>query len=224
MRSIARVFGRSPFIPMQLHMEKVAESVSLLPEIFAAYRQHDVLQVRELADRISQREHEADQIKNDIRNSMPRGMFMQVDRANLTRMINIQDSIANRAENIAVLLTFKQAGVFEGFEAAFDDFLHDSLEAFSLTRQIIDALDELLETGFGGIEARSVQELVDKVAEKEHETDVSQQELVRFILKHEQEITYGDFYLWTRIIQQVAGIADRSENLALEVRTTLDSK
>ena len=223
MRTIARVFGRSPFIPMQLHMEKVAESVSMMPEIFVAYRQGDILLVREMADKISRREHEADQIKNDIRNSMPRGLFMPVDRTHLVRMIDIQDSIANCAEDIGVLLTFKMAGVFEGFEAAFDVFLNLSLEAFGLSKKIIESLDELLETGFGGIEAQAVRELVVTVAAKEHETDVKQQDLVRLILKHEQEISYGDFYLWTRIIQKVAAIADRAENLALEVRTTLDS-
>lgn len=224
MRTIAKVFGQSPFIPMQLHMEKVAESVNMLPVIVAAYRQGDSVLVRDLSEKISRREHEADQIKNDIRNSMPRGLFMPVDRTNLERMISIQDSIANCAEDIGVLLTFKQASVFEGFETGFDVFLNLSLEAFGLARNIIEALDELLETGFGGIEAQAVRNLVDQVAAKEHETDVRQQELVRLILKHEQDISYGDFYLWTRIIQKVAAIADRSENLALEVRITLDSK
>lgn len=224
MRTIAKVFGQSPFVPMQLHMEKVAESVYTLPSIFAAYRQGDSVLVRDLSEKISRREHEADQIKNDIRNSMPRGLFMPVDRTNLERMISIQDSIANCAEDIGVLLTFKQAGAFEGFDAGFDVFLNLSLEAFGLARNIIEALDELLETGFGGVEAQAVRNLVDQVAAKEHETDVRQQELVRLILKHEQDISYGDFYLWTRIIQKVAAIADRSENLSLEVRTTLDSK
>jgi hypothetical protein len=223
MRSIAKIFGRSPFIPMQLHMEKVAECVGMIPEIFTAYRAADIDTVKELSGRISRLEHQADQIKNDIRNSMPRGLFMPVDRANLIRMIDIQDGIANRAEDIGVLLTFKVAGVFEGFTEAFDAFLKQSLDAFALAKTIINDLDDLVETGFGGVEAQSVRELVERVAAKEHETDVSQQNLVRFILAHEKEISYGDFYLWTRIIQQVASIADTSENLALEVRTTLDS-
>ena len=72
------------------------------------------------------------------------------------------------------------------------------------------------------MEAQSVRELVDRVALKEHETDVGQQKLLRSLLSHETEITYGDFFLWTRIIRQVASLADRSENLAVEVRTTLD--
>lgn len=222
MRSIAKVFGRSPFIPLQMHMDKVTECVDCISVIFEHYRNHDMDAVRELSAKISELEHEADLIKHDIRNNLPRGLFMPVDRSNLIRILSIQDSISNRAEDISVLLTFKQAGVFEGFEQDFDAFLKTSLETFRLTRDIINQLDELVETGFGGVEARGVREMVDQVALKEHETDVSQRELLRSLLANEASITYGDFFMWTRITRQVANIADRSENLAVEIRTTLD--
>ena len=222
MRSIAKVFGRSPFIPMQMHMDKVTECVDCVPVIFEHYRNHDMDAVKQLSAKISELEHEADLIKHDIRNNLPRGLFMPVDRSNLIRILTIQDSIANRAEDISVLLTFKQAGIFEGFEQDFDAFLQKSLETFRLTRDVINQLDELVETGFGGVEAQGVREMVEKVELKEHETDVSQRELLRSLLANEASITYGDFFMWSRIIRQVANIADRSENLAVEIRTTLD--
>jgi predicted phosphate transport protein (TIGR00153 family) len=224
MRTIAKVFGRSPFVPLQMHMEKVAECVDGIPEILDAYKRKDSKTVESLSKKISQLEHDADVIKHDIRNSLPRGMFMPVDRANLLRILNTQDGIANRAENIAVLLTFKQAGTFKGFEDAFDAFVTQCLDAFTLARKILDQLDELLETGFGGIEAQTAMELVDMVAQKEYETDVGQRELVRGLLAHEDDISYGDFFLWTRIIRQVASVADQSEKLATAIRMTLESK
>ena len=223
MRSIIRVFGRSPFVPLQMHMEKVAECVDEIPKIIDAYRHKKKDKVKSLAQRISRLEHAADLIKHDIRNNLPRGIFMPVDRANLLRILSVQDSIANRAENIAVLLTFKQASTFEGFDAVFDDLVTKSLESFTLTRSIISQLDELLETGFGGAQAQTVQELVDKVAHKEHETDVVQKELLHAMLAHEHTISYGDFFLWTSIIRQVARLSDRCEELATSVRMTLES-
>ena len=223
MRSIAKVFGRSPFVPLQMHMEKVGECVEKIQKIFEPYRRGDMEMVRTLAEEMSKLEHEADHLKHDIRNNLPRGLFMPVDRANLLRILSTQDSIANHAENIGVILTFKHARVFDGFNSAFDAFLGKGLETFSLARSIVDELDELLETGFGGAEANSVRELVDKVALMEHETDVSQHGLVRDLLAHEDDISYGDFFLWTRIIRQIATIADKSESLAVEVRTTLES-
>ena len=223
MRSIAKVFGRSPFIPLQMHMEKVALCVNLVREIFEPYRRGDMDRVRAMAEDISGIEHEADHLKHEIRNNLPRGLFLPVARANLLRIVTTQDSIANHAENTGVILTFKQARVFDGFDAAFDSFLEMGMETFNLARAIVDELDELLETGFGGVEANTVRELVDKVALKEHETDVCQHGLVRDLLAHEDDISYGDFFLWTRIIRQISTIADKSESLAVEVRTTLES-
>ncbi len=224
MRNIISVFGRSPFVPLQMHMEKVVECVGQVPIILEAYRQEDTETVDSLADKTSKLEHEADLIKHDIRNSLPRGLFMPVDRSKLLKILSLQDGIANRAENMAVLLTFKQAKSFDGFDTAFDIFMDNCLETFNLSRNIIDLLDELLESGFGGQQANKVHELIDKVALKEHEADVSQRELVRLLLAHEDSISYGDFFLWTRVIQQVSGIADRSDNLAATVRNTLESK
>jgi len=204
-------------------MEKVADCVNEIPKIIDAYRHEKRDKVKSLSQKISRLEHAADLIKHDIRNNLPRGIFMPVDRANLLRILSVQDSIANRAENIAVLLTFKQARTFDGFEPVFDELVTKSLESFTLTRDIIAHFDELLETGFGGVQAQTVQELIDKVAHKEHETDVIQKELLRDLLAHEHNISYGDFFLWTSIIRQVARLADRCEELATSVRMTLES-
>ena len=223
MRSIAKVFGRSPFVPLQMHMEKVAECVDHLPELFDAFHQKDMEKVESLMQLISRLEHEADIIKHDIRNNLPRGLFMPVDRLSLIKILNIQDHIAGRAENIAVLMSMKQAKSFEEFDALFDEFVTKSLESFRLARSIIDKLDELLETGFGGSEAQSVKETTDMVAFKEHEADVSQKKLLQILLFNEDKISYGDFFLWTRILRQVGGLADRSEELASSVRMTLET-
>ena len=224
MRTITKIFGRSPFIPLQMHMEKVAECVNKIPKILAAYRGQDVARVKDLAYVISRTEHEADLIKNDIRKNLRRGLFMPIDRGKLLRILDIQDSIANRAENIGVLLTFKQAGTFAGFETAFDGFVEKCLESFDLARSIVGELDELLETGFGGPEAQSVHAIVDRVAKTEYEADVLQRELVRTLFANEHEISYGDFYLWTRVIRQIAGLADRADDLASAISVTLESR
>jgi uncharacterized protein len=224
MRNIINVFGRSPFVPLQMHMEKVVECIEQVPIILEAYRQEDSKKVESLANQISKLEHNADQIKHDIRNNLPRGLFMPVDRSKLLKILSLQDGIANRAENMAVLLTFKQVKRFDGFDAVFDIFVEKCLETFGLARNIIELLDELLETGFGGTEAIKVHELIDKVSLKEHEADVSQRELLRLLLSYEDTMSYGDFFLWTRVIQQISGIADRADNLAATVRNTLESR
>ncbi len=224
MRNIISVFGQSPFVPLQMHMEKVVACIKQVPIILEAYRNNDSKTVESLAEKISKLEHKADQIKHDIRNNLPRGIFMPVDRSRILKILSLQDGIANRAENMAVLLTFKQAKSFDEFDDAFDIFTNKCLETFDIVRNIIEQLDELLESGFGGIEAHKVHDLIDKVSLKEHEADVSQRELVRLLLANEDSVSYGDFFLWTRVIQQISGIADRADNLAATIRNTLEPK
>jgi predicted phosphate transport protein (TIGR00153 family) len=204
-------------------MEKVASCVERVPEIIEAYRRKDSDKVNSLSKKISDLEYEADQIKHDIRDNLPRGMFMPIDRANLLKILSIQDSIANRAENIGVLLTFKQAKSVPDFDTAFDSFLSNSIETFDQARNVIDQLDELLETGFGGVEAKVVRKLINDVARKEYDTDLALRELLRVLLANEDKISYGDFFLWTRIIRQIGSISDRADRLTATLRTTLES-
>jgi predicted phosphate transport protein (TIGR00153 family) len=223
-RSIAKVFGRSPFVPLQTHMDKVAQCVERIPEIFEAYERGETETVATLAKLVSKLEHEADIVKVDIRNSLPRGLFMPVDRSNLLTILKRQDDIADTAENISVVLTFKHARAIEPFQTMFREFLAKNIEAFDGVQRIIGELDELLETGFGGAEAEKVREMVDEVAHKEYQVDKLQRELLRELLAHEDELSYGDFFIWSRLIRQVSEISDLAENLADSVRLTLESK
>ncbi len=223
MRSIFRIFGPSPFVPLQIHMGKVVKCVEKIPEILEIYRRGDAKTVQEMADAISKTEHEADLIKHDIRDNLPRSLFLPLDRADLLKILTIQDSIANRAENIGVILTFKQAKSFEAFDHAFDSFVETCLDTFRLARSVTNEFDELLESGFGGKEAHNVRELADKVALREYESDIAQRELVRIMFNGEDLISHGDFFLLTRLIRQISGIADRSNNLASAIRSTLEN-
>jgi hypothetical protein len=89
---------------------------------------------------------------------------------------------------------------------------------------VIEELDELLESGFGGVEADKVRELVHAVAVKEHEVDICQRKLLKIVFDSEDSLSHTQFYLWLRILSEIATISDLSENLADKVRTTLENK
>lgn len=224
MRTIAKLFGRSPFVPLQTHMSKVADCVAKVRDVFESCKAGDRKAVESLAATISKLEHNADQVKNDIRNHLPKGMFLPVDRGNLLEILSLQDDIADKAENIAVLLTLKELPMVEGFREHFKAFLNKNLESFEVAHLVIQQLDELLESGFGGAEAQKVKTLVDDVALKEHEADVIQRQLLKELYAHEDELTFGSFHLWTRVFREVAQLSNLSEKLANRVRMTLELK
>jgi predicted phosphate transport protein (TIGR00153 family) len=224
MLKISSLFGRSPFAPLQSHMESVSHCVHRLPDLFEALEKNDSARIEKIAEEISQLEHDADLIKNDIRNHLPKSIFLPIDRGNLLEILSIQDSIADKAEDVAVLITLKPLELLPIFKDEFKLFLHKNIETFDEAKLIIKELHELLESSFGGIEAEKVRAMVDEVAYREHEADLIQRQLLKSLFKAEDQLTYITFHLWQRLFESIAAISNYSENLAYRIRMTLELK
>ncbi|HEY4832025.1 MAG TPA: DUF47 family protein, partial [Waddliaceae bacterium] len=166
----------------------------------------------------------ADLTKNNIRNHLPKSLFLAIDRAQLLEILGLQDSIADKAEDVAVLTTIKPIEILEPFSQDLRLFLTKSIETFNGARKIVKELQELLESSFGGIEAEKVRSMVDDVAFKEHEVDLIQRNLLKSMFAIEEQMSYSTFYLWQKIFQALGSISNLSENLAYRVRMTLELK
>lgn len=224
MLTILRLFGRSPFAPLQSHMESVAGCVHKLSALYDELEKHDYTALEKLAGEISELEHNADLIKNNIRNHLPKSLFLPIDRGNLLEILAIQDRIADKAEDIAVLLGFKNLQMLPEFKEDFRQFLQKNIETFDEAFLIIKELNDLVESSFGGIEAEKVRNMVESVAYKEHEVDLIQRVLLKKLFNAEQQMTYSTFFLWQRILENIAAISNLSENLAYRIRMTLELK
>jgi len=222
--TILNLFGRSPFAPLESHMGKVANCVQMIPELFEALSKKDYDEVERITAKISELEHHADLTKNDIRNHLPKGLFLPIDRSHLLEILAIQDRIADAAEDVAILTTLKPLEMLPIFKNDFHEFLNKNLESFQSAQLIIKEMHDLLESSFGGIEAQKVKSMVDDVAFKEHEADLIQRKLLKNLFKTEDQMSYGSFSLWMRICEELGSISDLSENLANRVRMTLDLK
>jgi uncharacterized protein Yka (UPF0111/DUF47 family) len=47
---------------------------------------------------------------------------------------------------------------------------------------------------------------------------------MRNVLEHEDELSMGDFFVWQRLLHDIAGISNQSEKLANRVRMLLTLK
>ncbi len=223
MRAILSLFGNSPFAPLQKHMEQVTTCIEKTVEIFVPFEACDEERVTQLSNDISKLEHAADLIKNDIRNHLPKSLFLPVDRGNLLEILAIQDGIADKAEDIGILLAIKPLKLEGELKDAIHAFLDKNIDCFQAAKLVIDELHELLQSSFGGVEAEKVKQMVEDVAFKEHEADLIQRKLLK-ILYNNNSIDFKEFHLWTHIIENIGAISDLSEKLANRVRMTLDLK
>lgn len=224
LKTILSLFGRSPFSPLQSHMEKVESCVKMLPSLFEALEKKDYAQLTTISEKISKLEHNADLEKNDIRNHLPKSLYLPMDRSGLLEILSIQDGIADKAEDIGILINLKNLEMIDSIKEDFHEFLNKNLESFNGVSLIIKEMHELLESSFGGIEAEKVRKMVEEVAFKEHEADIIQRKLLKKLFSSENEMTYTTFYLWQRIFEELGSISDLSEKLAHRVRMTLELK
>ncbi len=221
--TIAKLFGRSPFAPLQSHMEKVSDCVLLLEGLFAALKQKDYVKVRDIQKKISKKEHQADLTKNDIRNHLPKSLFMPIDRSDFLDILSMQDAFADKAEDIAVIVTLKELKHFEELEG-FEEFYNKTLQAFKLACQVIKEFDTLLESSFGGIEAQKVKEMVEKLALEEHELDILGYNLLKTLYTLTDKFSYSTFHLWNTILKEVGEISNIAEKLGNKIRMILELK
>ncbi|MEI7488907.1 MAG: TIGR00153 family protein, partial [Chryseobacterium sp.] len=187
--TILHLFGRSPFAPLQSHMEKVSICVHLLRDLFEAIENLDYAAVDTISAKISTIEHQADITKNDIRNHLPKSLFLPIDRNQLLKILSKQDKIADRSEEIAVLVTLKPLKFSPSFISEFKDYLNKNIDIFDKALSIIKEMHDLLEFSFGGVEAEKVKRMVDEVALKEHEIDIAQHLLLKKIYQAENEMS-----------------------------------
>lgn len=222
--TILNLFARSPFAPLEAHMERVAQCVHKLPELFQALENENHAKHQELVKTISELEHYADMTKNEIRNHLPKGLFMPIDRSQLLEILTLQDSIADAAQDAAVLTSLKRLKFLPEIKVVFYEFLQKNIEAFDQASLIIKEFHELIEASFGGMEAEKVRSMVHQVAYKEHEVDLIQRELLTKLFAAEDQLSFGSFLLWERIFENVGAISNISEKLANRIRMTLELK
>ncbi len=223
MFSIAKLFGRSPFAPLQSHMEKVSDCVLLLDPLFLALKEKDYKKVIEIKKSISKKEHLADLTKNDIRNHLPKSLFLPIDRSSFLDILTLQDSFADKAEDIAVIVTLKELKHFEDLEG-FEEFYKKNIESFILAHEVIKEFDNLIESSFGGIEAEKVKRMIEDLAFKEHELDIFGYNLLKKLYSLTDKFSYSTFNLWSTILKEVGEISNISEKLGNKIRMILELK
>lgn len=211
---LSGLFRRSPFKPIQEHMRVVFSCICLVPPLFDAIYAKDEGQTRDLSKQINELETEADKIKSTFRLNMPTSLLMPVDRKDLLGLISEQDAIADTAEAISQIVTYRDMIVPDKIKSHLDELLEGTMEVTSEAKEMIEQLDELLEVGFGGREMERVSEMIAGVRRSEHNIDSILHRARRALFEIESEIDPVSAIYWYKILELLGNISDQSENMA----------
>lgn len=215
---IASLFGSSPFKPMQSHMRIVKQCVLEVPPLFDALIAQDQAKLETQKEKIFNKENEADALVHDLWVHLPKSLFMAVDRRDLLDLLSIQDSIADTAQDIAGLMIERDMSVPAEMEEPLKALVQRCVDACVHAADIIERLDELLETGFRGREASQVEALVNQLNEIEEQTDHMGTELVRSLFANEDSMKPVSVMFWYQMIQWIGNLADQAESVGNQMR------
>jgi predicted phosphate transport protein (TIGR00153 family) len=221
MSIISKLFGKSPFEPLYQHMLKVKECVDLVRPLMDAFIKGENKEVKEVASKIFKAEHDADMVKKDIRNNLPKSILLPVARGDLLSFLKEQDSIADSAEDLAVLLTMRETTVPEEIKDELSVFVDRVLETYEAAMAVSSEIKVLAETSFAGVEAHKVMDLIEELKLKEWEADKAQMEAAKKMFSIEKKLDPVSVMMWMHIFGELGTLANHAENAGDRMRMML---
>jgi predicted phosphate transport protein (TIGR00153 family) len=221
MRTFVSLFTRSPFGSLAEHAARVHEAVELLRPLFVAFIEGDWDETQKVYERISKLEHKADVLKNEIRDHLPKSLFLPVDRGDLLRFLKEQDGIADRAEDVAVLLVMRRTTTPPAMRVQVMDFVDYLISTSAAWLDAARELTILQEASFTGPEVEKAIQRAKDISDMEWEADKRQAALSSLLFEHETEIGAVGVVLWMGVLRELGGVANHAENTADMLRLML---
>jgi len=220
-RSFLGIFAKSPFTSLQALGQKVRECAEVVPELFDAYFDGDHEQVALHAERLSQLEYEADQLKNQARAQLPRAMFMPVDRRDFIDVLSALGAIADCAEDIGILFTLRRMEPYEELIEPLKNLVKRVMTTVRHALDTVDRLEALSRSGFASRDAENFLAMIDELGRLEHAADIVQDDLARKLFSIEDKIKPGSLLIWNKIFNKVGDMANHSERMGNRMRLFL---
>lgn len=219
--TIMGLFAKSPIKPLQKHVVCVNECCSHLVNFFEVSFQADWEKAAEIRAQISHLEKEADVLKREIRLKLPRGLFLPVDRTDMLELLTQQDKLANLAKDVSGRVFGRQLVIPEVIQDDFIAYVKRCLDAAHQAQEVINELDELLETGFKGREVTLVAEMINQLDAIEDDTDMMQIQLRHKLMAIESKYNPIDVMFMYKIFEWMGGIADQAQRVGSRLELML---
>lgn len=218
---ITRIFGSSPVRPLQSHMEKVVACVAQLVPFIEAVISKDPQACKQQQQRIVELEQEADDLKKELRQQLPKGLLLPVSRRDLLEVLTMQDRVANKTKDIAGLMLGRKMQLPDEISQPYLDFVKRCIDANLQAQKAINELDELVETGFKGVERTLVVSMIDELDQIESDTDRMQVEIRAKLFAVEQNYPPIDMVFLYKIIEWTGDLADLAQRVGSRLQLML---
>ena len=209
---------RSPMLGLISHYELITKALSLMTSALAHY-QTDGLSPEfvELHGRMDGLEEEADKVKRHIRNHLPRGLFMPVDRTLFFNYTRAQDDILDHAQDAMNWLAMRPMAIPDDFRGELAAFLSEVSRTVDLLRPALDSTIELVHAS-----------RLDRQDTKERFRDVRSQHRAVYAMRislrsriYNSELGFKDIHQLSHVVQCLFEMSHKAEGCADMLRAMI---
>lgn len=219
--NFGKLFGKSPFRPVKKHMSIAAECANYMPGAVEAFFKGDKDTLKDVKHRIFQLEGDADKILEELQSRLPKSMFLPVDRRDLLDVLEMQEAIADRTQDIIGLMLDLPMDVPEEMQKPILRLVDRCIAATNGAYDIVKLFEDLVETGFKGPHVEKVQKLIHEVVGIETDADVIGTDITHTLFSHCKHMDPVSLMFLYKLIGWIDDLADFSEKLAIRARLLL---
>lgn len=222
-----KLFAKSPFKPLIKHAEVVLEAVGTLEKALGAWERGEYEKMREYARRVDDLEDFADRIKEEIRDSLSSKLFMPVNRGDILGYLEMQDKIADAAENTAKWLLVRDPNnipedIKDEVRTLIMTMSQESIKAAKLVYEAIVQMDRVIESGFGEKEIEREYEIIKEIESVEHKIDELDTRFMEIIFKNSAKMEWGLGMYLLNIAKTISNISDKAKDAAERIRLMMN--
>lgn len=215
---LSRLFGRSPFEPLSEHIRVVDHAADLLAEYLQTSVEGDWSHAETVHARIAECEEHADELKDRIRLNLPSTLFLPISRSDLLVLIEAQDKIINKIKDISGLMTGRKMQFPPALREPISNYVQTSIAAVHQARNVLEELDEVLESGFGRNVSEMIEDMVVELGRLEKRADNEQIAIRQQLLRLENELPPLEVMFLYRIIDWIGVVADHAERVGSQLQ------
>ena len=211
--SFLGMLAESPFSGLQEHMIVGNKATNTLERFIRAVSESDWRTATECREEIIVLENQADDIKNNIRNNLPKSLFMTVSRQDLLDLVFTMDGIPNAAKDISGVMIGRQMIIPEEVIESFIDCSNAAIRAANQASDAIRKVDGMQKRGFSSSDASALSDLVIELEQIEKENDELEIELRNKFYTFEKKYDPVDVIFFYDVINKIGSLADISQTV-----------
>ncbi len=210
---------RNPMDGLIEHYSQIGKGMDLIRESLECYitggtcREFDQLQkeVNDVEDR-------ADKIKRNIRNHLPRGLFMAVDKTLFLNYTRSQDNILDSGQDALNWLAMRRVAVPEEFHKQFIDYMDSVGKTLHLLGPALDATIDLVQGG-GKLDREGTKDTYRAIRHNHKDVFRNKQMIISAI--YNSDMDFKDIYQLLHFVECLNDMSHNAENCADMLRAMI---